>query len=628
MRMCLNSAIRTTFIFLLLLCAHLPSYSQCTSTVSNFPYLEDFEASSGNWVTGGTNSDWAWGTPAKPVISHAPSGTKCWITGGLTTSSYANNESAWLLSPCFNFSTLQHPYLKFNIFWETEKKYDGASLQYSADGGTTWSTLGSNADYVSCPGSNWFNTQNINTVGMDGWSGNIQTAAACPGGAGNGSGNWKLAQHAMPTLAGVSSVRFRFIFGAGSQCNNYDGFAIDDIWIGEAPLIDGSFSFACVNANTVSFTPNAPICNTSFAWDFGDPGSGASNTTTQSNPTHTFSSAGSYTVTLTTTATGQQPVTTTKQVSVITVAPQVVSAIKCNGDKTGSLSVQVSPQGSYVYDWNTTPSQTTQTALNIGAGLYSVKVSGAGVCSATNTISIVDPAKLNHTVTLTDARCSLLGSAVVQETGGTGSYNYSWSNGSSATATDTGLHAGNYYAVVRDSNNCIDSVLFTIKNEYGFAISLGRDTVICPGERLKLNPGNYQSYLWQDSSRSRIYTVFETGIYSVEVVDSSGCSATGSIKVTADCSDVYFPDGFTPNNDGVNDGFGAIGNVAALSNYSLQVYDRWGLVVFETTNPFEKWNGLLHGKPSGTQTFVWMASYTLPRKAEKLFRKGAVTVIR
>ncbi|MER3464968.1 MAG: hypothetical protein C4329_11705, partial [Chitinophagaceae bacterium] len=179
-----------SFYFLLFTTAN----AQCTGVINSFPYQEDFETSNGGWTTGGTASDWTWGTSVKPVIHTAASGTKCWIKGGLTSSHYNNNENSWLQSPCFNFTNVVHPYIKFNAFGETEKKYDGASLRYSIDGGTTWNLLGSYADSLNCPSSNWFNTQNITALGFDGWTGNIQTTSACNGGAGGGRGRWVLAQ--------------------------------------------------------------------------------------------------------------------------------------------------------------------------------------------------------------------------------------------------------------------------------------------------------------------------------------------------------------------------------------------------------------------------------------------------
>jgi hypothetical protein len=111
---------------------------QCSVPINTFPYNEGFETSGGGRFVGGTGSDWVWGTPSKPVITAAGGGTHCWIIGGLTASSYTNAEVSWLQSPCFDFTSLQYPYITFKVFWEMEQRFDGASLQYSTDNGTSW----------------------------------------------------------------------------------------------------------------------------------------------------------------------------------------------------------------------------------------------------------------------------------------------------------------------------------------------------------------------------------------------------------------------------------------------------------------------------------------------------------
>ena len=101
-----------------------------TSQISTFPYFETFEANNGGWVAGGVASDWVYGTPNKPTITGAGGGTKCWINGGLnlTGTGYNYNESSFVTSPTFDFSSLNYPWISFKIFWETEKNFDGGNL--------------------------------------------------------------------------------------------------------------------------------------------------------------------------------------------------------------------------------------------------------------------------------------------------------------------------------------------------------------------------------------------------------------------------------------------------------------------------------------------------------------------
>lgn len=225
-------------------------FSQCITPIIVTPtssYSENFEANNGNWFVSSASvlSDWAWGHPNKATINSSASGSNCWITGGLTASFYNYGEHSYLQSPCFDLRSLTTPYISFNVFWESENGNDGANLQYSTDNGTTWKIVGTQSD-PPCLNKNWYNgtvrwlldplsgAQNTR-----GWSGSTRTGIG-GGSSGNGSGGWVLAEHIMPysnypDLLSASSVIFRFAFGAGTLYNGYDGFAIDDFFIGEAP---------------------------------------------------------------------------------------------------------------------------------------------------------------------------------------------------------------------------------------------------------------------------------------------------------------------------------------------------------------------------------------------------------
>ena len=120
------------------------------------------------------------------------------------------------------------------------------------------------------------------------------------------------------------------------------------------------------------------------------------------------------------------------------------------------------------------------------------------------------------------------------------------------------------------------------------------------------------------------------GFYTVTVTDNNGCSASTSVQITeppqGSCGDVFFPNAFTPNGDALNPDFGALGNVAAISNYLLHIYNRYGELVFYTRNPFVRWNGLYKGKQlSGS--YVWVASF-MYKGTIKREKQGSVMIIR
>jgi gliding motility-associated-like protein len=86
------------------------------------------------------------------------------------------------------------------------------------------------------------------------------------------------------------------------------------------------------------------------------------------------------------------------------------------------------------------------------------------------------------------------------------------------------------------------------------------------------------------------------------------------------------PTGFTPNNDGKNDLIKPIffGHVV---KYKFWIYNRWGQLIFETTDLDKGWNGLYKGEDQSSGVFVWVCSYQLEGNPEKR-EKGTFVLIR
>lgn len=611
-----------------LICLTQVQAQPCGSTVNSFPYQEGFEASAGNWVTGGTASDWTWGQPTKTVISSAGQGNNCWITGGLSGNGYNNGEASWLLSPCFDFTTLLFPVISFKVFWETEHRFDGAQLQYSTDGGSTWATLGA-ANNNNCDIANWYNHAGITYLGnAPGWSGNVQpTAGSCQGG--NGSGGWVTARHPLNGLGGQASVRFRFRFGAGTTCNAYNGFAIDDIEIKEATAASFSIDKVCQSSSAIQFSA-VGTCITGYQWNFGDAASGSNNTSTAATPVHQFSAPGTYTVSLQATFSNGATGTQSTQVVIIGATQTTVWPGACNNTPNATLTV--TPTGSnnpYIFSWDTNPVQTGASISNVGAGTYTVYISSQDACSLTQTFNLVASGNIEINPVLSNSICGPgKGSVITTVAGGTAPYSFVWSNGATTSAI-TQLPAGTYAVVVTDANGCSQpGGPFVIVNEdRQLNVNLGPDQSICPSQTIVLSPGNYAGYLWQDGSTAAQLSVNSAGNYSVTVTDAMGCSGSDAVVITAaNCSALFFPSAFTPNGDGLNDAFGALGNTAQASDFLLQVFDRYGNKVFSSHDVNKKWDGQYKGKHPLQGNYVWQVSYTL--NGRQYHQSGSLLLIR
>lgn len=199
------------------------------STVATFPYTQNFESGNGGWISGGLFNSWAIGTPAKTVINTAaPNGTQSYVTA--LTGTHNANERSFVTSPCLNFSTLQMPKIRLNVFWSSQQSSDGTVLQGSIDGGTTWFPLGSVNEFRSI---NWYNNNSM--IGGTG-AGSVNqflsngSSFAWSGIGASSSGGWVVAERYLPELANQANARLRIAFAADAT-NQNDGFAFDNIEI-------------------------------------------------------------------------------------------------------------------------------------------------------------------------------------------------------------------------------------------------------------------------------------------------------------------------------------------------------------------------------------------------------------
>jgi len=593
------------------------SFSQCATTISNFPYREDFETSNGNWVTGGTFSDWTWGVPSKPVINAAGSGSKCWITGGLKNSGYNNDEKAWLKSPCFNFTNLKAPYLKFKVFWETEGKFDGANLEYSTDNGTSWQLLGNKIEPNSCLTERWYNDGPISSIGnKDAWSGNIQSSR--PGCfVSGGSASWVTAKHYVPMLAGIPNVIFRFVFASNDGCNDFDGFAVDDFSIEEAPPSTASFTYNCSSNLRVNFISKSTSCPTSFLWNFGDPSSGANNTSTDPNPTHAYTAGGNYNVQLTVFGPGNTSSTfTLSRLEIIeNIVASIVTPIRCHDDTTGALTLNfVGDSSSITYHWDTDPVQTTRTAVHLGAGDYNATILNADGCPASVHISLAAPPPMLYTVKMVKPRCTANnGSIDITMSGGSEPYSYTWSPNVSTTSSAKNLASGAYTIIVVDKNLCYKTLHVDLPDSGNLDVTISNiNGVKCYGGNngtamATATGGNAPySYAWSASGGNMATNSnLAAGNQTVIVTDANGCKAIASTTIqqpAALSSTIKRQNTFCGDNNGnasvvVNGGTGpyqytwspvnsansSVSNLAP-GQYTVMIKDNNGCIKTDTTN--------------------------------------------
>lgn len=635
--------IRIIFLGLLWLCNFpIDSLAQCSSPISitsSSPYQQGFEANDGGWFVSAASisSDWAWGHPSKPLINSAGSGTNCWVTGGLTASFYNYGEKAYLQSPCFNISALSNPYISFKAFWEDEGGNDGSNLQYSTDNGTTWKIVGTLSD-PPCLNTNWYNGNvrwllypQSNTQNSPGWSGS--------------GGGWLLAQHTMPytiypDLQTASTVIFRFAFFAGTIVNDFDGFAIDDIYIGEAPpppvtpVLNVVQTTCLISTGTITVT--SPV------------GSGLTYSidgiTFQSSPVFNNVAPNNYTITVKNSDNCTSTASVVINPSAPPNAPTVLSPVTyCQGATATSLTATGNNLLWYTSLTGGTgnASAPTPTTTTTGTTDYYVSQTISGCESLRATITVNVAANSVAPITGNSAMCLKDITSVLSDltTGGV----WNSSNPLVATISSTGmvtiLSTGTTtitYAL--PGIGCTATTSYPIAvNDFNLALTANPNPVIF-GNPITLSTSStssdYNITAWQPSSlfidqsatSQSIIPVAQFNTYSVTGT-ANGCSATATItvEVIPSNNDIFVANAFTPNGDGTNDILSVRGNT--IVELEMRIFNQWGQEVFATSNKNIGWDGKVNGKPQpvGVYVYVLRAFLSSGKEVEK---KGSITLVR
>jgi len=180
-----------------------------------------------------------------------------------------------------------------------------------------------------------------------------------------------------------------------------------------------------------------------------------------------------------------------------------------------------------------------------------------------------------------------------------------------------------------DENGCDTSGDINVNYITKPVVNLGNDTTLCITQQLLLE-ATYplSTYLWQDGSVQPQYTVSQAGTYLVDVTNVCGDTKDSISIVYENCAcKFYVPSAFTPNNDGKNDVF--LPKYQCLySNYQLKVFNRWGLLVFVSTNASVGWDGGFNSQQQPAGVYVWELAYKDNLTGKDIRKNGTVVLIR
>ena len=289
-------------------------------------------------------------------------------------------------------------------------------------------------------------------------------------------------------------------------------------------------------------------------------------------------------------------------------------------------SVVFSPGNGYIrYVWQNNSTAATFSAN--AAGLYWVEIEDANHCKARDSIRVISlyPAPAVNLGTDTSI---CVGQQIIFQAGG-GYANYTWQDNTHASSI-TASQAGWYWVQVTNNTGCvgIDSIriiaiLDTPANFIPSTIGICLNT---PNTVRTNTP--FSQYLWSDGSRNDSLVIINTGDYWVRVTDANQCTATAYFTaIEKQCvKGVFIPTAFSPNNDNLNDIFKAT-VFGELENFKLQIFNRYGQLIFETEEWNRGWNGTFRNTQQPIGAYVWVCKYKL-RDLNEESRKGTVLLIR
>lgn len=290
----------------------------------------------------------------------------------------------------------------------------------------------------------------------------------------------------------------------------------------------------------------------------------------------------------------------------------------CHGK---SVTLNASSPNEPLYEWN--DGSRDSSLLVTKQGIYSVTVTNA--CGPfTDVVTVY----VDHKPTSELPRDTLLCGGTLWDIELSNLYTgYEWQDGSGAVeyqVSEPGLY------LLKKSNTCgkrVDSMQVEYKEPP--TVNLGPDTLVCESIApliLDASTSGNVHYEWDNGSKEPSMVALEAGRYAVTVTDQeTGCSTIDHIGVSECPAVIWIPSAFTPNTDGTNEVFLPV--VSFVSDYELNIFNRWGEQIFGTIDPNVGWDGSYKGEMVPLGQYVYQLNFSSDQLGFQSIR-GSVALIR
>ena len=453
-------------------------------------------------------------------------------------------------------------------------------------------------------------------------------------------------------LSAQGSGEWSIVTGTGgSFTNQFDTNAVMNGVVGNTYQLNWSYLSGCITTTTAPLNVDVnmladpiPSLNTasnlcengdliftasngvSYDWATGTQGNTISTT---SNGLDTIFNVTSGDLPIYVTVTDANGCIATESWSSILTAGPVVNLGNDTTICEGTTATLDAFSGLFSYSWNN--GETASIISPSSAGEYIVAVTDfASGCAGFDTVNVsVFP---ESSLSLGDDRQFCIGDTVILDAQ-PGFTSYTWSDGST-NQTNTITAFGEVSVTIVDTNNCVlqDMINFSPDSTY---YSLYSDTTIFLGDSITLSGPNGVSHLWNNGLTTQDITMspIEDTTYIVTALQANGCYAVADVNVLINEElNFFIPNLFTPNNDKSNELFLIYGNGINEDNFNFAIYNRWGEIVFETTDVNEMrtsgWDGTSNGQQQPVGTYVWtMSGFTIEGTPLQFGGKNTGTIL-
>jgi len=328
-------------------------------------------------------------------------------------------------------------------------------------------------------------------------------------------------------------------------------------------------------------------------------------------------------------------------------ATAIATTINCNGQPGSVMAIASNGVAPYTYSWsNGTSSVTTSLSqsVSVTAATYTVTITDKNGCTATSSVLLSQPAALNISSTTVPVCGNDYGTISANVTGGVTAYTYSWSTGATAVTNAStqqmdSLKPGNYSVTITDANGCSASLASAVNSLANpVAAAVASQQTITEGNSTVLIASGGATYSWSPASTlncsncaAPTASPASTTTYTLYVKSAEGCVDSTQITITVkkaclDGNEVFIANVFSPNGDGANDVLNIEGN--AITDIYWSIYDRWGNLVFETTDQAQGWDGTKKGSALESGTYVYYLKALCLKTNEEVRLKGNVSLVK